>query len=250
MGLFAGARRWLGQYGGTAAVVLFCSSGAAMLFAWRDYMPTFTDASLIAAGAGALLWAVLAADATTRRRTWAGLAGFVAIEAAVFVRYANAVVLVVAVCQASRDAGVGLALAASWFSVWGLCATYTWTASPGLNTLQAARFYLSAVGAIALLGAWLAVRLAALAPVAVPGRVPMLARSRHRAALGALTSVAVVAAIVGLGIWNFSDMRGFGRGHVVRGPHGVIGVTHGGPPGGAPGRAPAGAGQPGQQPPG
>src|SRR5208282_5757134 len=42
LGLFFGARRWLGRYGGAAAVVLFCSSGAALLFAWRDYMPTFT----------------------------------------------------------------------------------------------------------------------------------------------------------------------------------------------------------------
>ncbi len=63
LGLFAGGRRWLGRYGGTAAVVLFCSSGAAMLFAWRDYMPTFTDAALIAAGTGALLWTVLATEA-------------------------------------------------------------------------------------------------------------------------------------------------------------------------------------------
>jgi len=52
LGLFFGARRWLGRYGGAAAVVLFCSSGAALLFAWRDYMPTFTDAALIAAGTG------------------------------------------------------------------------------------------------------------------------------------------------------------------------------------------------------
>lgn len=74
--LFAGAGRWLGQFGGAAAVGLYCSSGAALLFAWRDYMPTFTDASLIAAGAGALLWAVLAEDASARRRRWTGLAGF------------------------------------------------------------------------------------------------------------------------------------------------------------------------------
>jgi hypothetical protein len=44
VGLFFGARRWLGRFGGAAAVGLFCSSGAALLFAWRDYMPTFTDA--------------------------------------------------------------------------------------------------------------------------------------------------------------------------------------------------------------
>ena len=64
LGLFAGARRWLGRYGGAAAVGLFCSSGAALLFAWRDYMPTFSETALIAAGTGALLWAVLAAEAS------------------------------------------------------------------------------------------------------------------------------------------------------------------------------------------
>jgi hypothetical protein len=39
LGLFAGGRRWLGRFGGAAAVGLFCSSGAALLFARRDYMP-------------------------------------------------------------------------------------------------------------------------------------------------------------------------------------------------------------------
>jgi hypothetical protein len=74
LGLYFGGRRWLGRFGGVAAVGLYCSSGAAILFAWRDYMPTFTEASLIAAGTGALLWAVLAAEASTRRRTLAGIA--------------------------------------------------------------------------------------------------------------------------------------------------------------------------------
>jgi len=32
-------------------------------------MPTFTDASLIAAGAGALLWTMLATERTVRLRT-------------------------------------------------------------------------------------------------------------------------------------------------------------------------------------
>src|SRR5437764_3729200 len=67
-GLFIGARRWLGRFGGLAAVGLYCSSGAALAFAWRDYMPTFTDASLIAPGTGAVLWAVLATEASSRRR--------------------------------------------------------------------------------------------------------------------------------------------------------------------------------------
>jgi hypothetical protein len=97
VGLFAGARRWLGRWGGTWAVVLFCSSGAALAFAWRPTMPTFTDASLIAAGAGLLLWAMLAVERSARRRTVIGLLGFLALEAAVLVRYTNLVLLVVAV---------------------------------------------------------------------------------------------------------------------------------------------------------
>ncbi len=104
IGLFAGARRWLGRFGGAAAVGLYCSAGAAMLWGWRDYMPTFTDASLIAAGSGALLWAVLASEATVRRRTVVGLLGFFALEAATFTRYTDVVVLgcaVVAVLAAA-----------------------------------------------------------------------------------------------------------------------------------------------------
>src|SRR6201993_1129773 len=93
LGLFIGARRWLGRFGGLAAVGLYCSSGAALAFAWRDHMPTFTDASLIAAGAGAVLWAVLATEASSRRRSWAGLAGFAALELAPFVRYTNIAIL-------------------------------------------------------------------------------------------------------------------------------------------------------------
>jgi hypothetical protein len=104
-GLYFGARRWLGRFGGTAAVGLYCSSGTALMFAWRDYMPTFIDASLVAAGTGALLWAVLTAEKSARWRTWAGLAGFVALEAATFTRYTDIVVLccaVVAVIVARR----------------------------------------------------------------------------------------------------------------------------------------------------
>jgi len=298
LGLFFGARRWLGRYGGAAAVGLFCSSGAALLFAWRDYMPTFTDASLIAAGTGALLWVLTAGEAAARPRNWAGLLGFLAIEAAVFVRYTDIVVLGCAVLAvlaarwrrpasvppgaagwwlgsvavfgagvavfddlvyggpfrsgyppgeitfslgavgpnlrnmpahllqampmvllallalawilarwailrrasreqgaseqaraASLDVAVGLALAASWFSVWGLYAAYTWTTAPGLSSLQAVRFYLPAIGAISLLGAWLVTRL------------PL------RASLAAATTAAVATATFGLGIWSYTSMR-------------------------------------------
>jgi hypothetical protein len=117
LGLFAGARRWLGRWGGTWAVILFCSSGAALVFAWRATMPTFTDASLIAAGAGALLWAFLATERTIRLRTVIGLLGFVALEAAVLVRYTNVVLLVVAVLAALlvfRRAALPLRTVAWW----------------------------------------------------------------------------------------------------------------------------------------
>jgi hypothetical protein len=292
LGLFIGARRWLGRFGGPAAVGLYCSSGAALAFAWRDYMPTFTDASLIAAGSGALLWTILATDASSRLRTVAGLAGFLAIEIATFVRYTNIVVLGCAVVAAMvawrlrsarlplrtlcwwlasaavfgvgvaifddlvyggplttgyrpgevtfalgaigsnlrimpahlmqampmlvlglvalawitvrwvvlrrsggetgavvrRDLRVGLALAASWFAIWGLYSAYTWTTDPTSVTVQVVRFYVPALGAISLLGAWLVTR--------IPGR----------AWLAGLTSAVVISALFGLGVWSFYAM--------------------------------------------
>ncbi|MEP6642391.1 MAG: hypothetical protein ABJB93_10845 [Gaiellales bacterium] len=292
LALFFGARRWLGRFGGPAAVGLYCSSGATIAFAWRDYMPTFTDASLVAAGSGALLWSVLATEASSQRRTWVGLAGFLAIELATFVRYTNIVILgcaVVAVIvawslqsarlplrtpcwwlasvaafgagvavfddrvyggalktgypqgevtfaggaigpnlrimpahlirampmlalglialgwiilrwlvlrraggvvgtAANRDLCVALALAASWCAIWGLYSAYTWTTDPTSVTVQVVRFYLPAIGAISLLGAWLVTR--------IPGR------AWH----SALISTAVIAALFGLGVWAFHAM--------------------------------------------
>jgi len=294
LGLFAGARCWLGRFGGAAAVGLYCSSGAALLFAWRDYMPTFTGASLIAAGSGILLWALLATEASPRRRTWAGLAGFAAIEIATFVRYTDIVILgcaVVAVIVAwrrrgarlplrtlcwwlasvavfgasvaifddlvyggplssgyrfatgpsqvtfglgaigpnlrylpahliqampmlvlglaalawiitravtlkragaeslaRRDLWAALALAASWLAVWGVYSAYYWTNDPSGDTLQTVRFYVPAIGAISLLGAWLVTR--------IPGR----------AWLAGLTTAAVVTAMFVLGAWSFHAM--------------------------------------------
>jgi hypothetical protein len=293
LGLFIGARRWLGRFGGLAAVGLYCSSGAALAFAWRDHMPTFTDASLVAAGSGLLLWAMLATDASARRRTWVGLAGFLALELATFVRYTNIVILgcaVVAVIAAwwlraarlplrtlgrwlasvtvfgagvavfddrvyggplttgyqpgevtfglgaigpnlrimpahlirampmfvlalialtwiilrwlmlrragghaeevaRRDLWVGLALAAPWFAIWGLYSAYTWTTDPTTVTVQFVRFYVPALGAIALLGARLVTRV-------VTGR----------AWLAGLTTAAVTTAMFGLGVWSFYAM--------------------------------------------
>jgi hypothetical protein len=266
LGLFVGARRWLGPFGGAAAVGLYCSSGAALAFAWRDYMPTFTDTSLIAAGCGLLLWALLATEAGSPRRTWMGLTGFLALESATFVRYTNVVILACAVLavlaawrmraaalpprtlwwwlssvaafgigvaafdtvvyggplttgyqpgevtfalraigpnlrlmpthllqampvlvlgaasvlwivgrwailrRASGAAGfdvhedlrVALGLAATWLTIWGLYASYTWTTDLTNATVQVVRFYLPALGPIAILAAWLVTR--------VPGR--------------------------------------------------------------------------------
>ena len=79
-------------------------------------------------------------------------------------------------------------LAASWAAIWGLYATYTWTTFPGLSTLQSARFYVPALGAIALLGAWLLVR--------VPRQQP----------LAAITTVAICATLFWLGAGAFHDM--------------------------------------------
>ncbi len=290
LGLFTGARRWLGRFGGLAAVGLYCSSGAAMAFAWRDYMPTFTDASLVAAGVGLLLWAGLANDARPRRRTWTGLAGFAALELATFVRYTDIVILgcaVVTVLLAWRaarlplrmvcwwlgsvvvfggalaafddlvyggpltsgyqpgevtfslgaigpnlrlmpahlivampmlvlglialawiivrgltlvsdddrsgaevrsDLCVAVALAASWFAIWGLYTAYTWTNDPTNGSVSDVRFYVPAIGTISLLGAWLMTRL--------PGR----------GRLRGLIAAAIIAALFGLGVWAFYAM--------------------------------------------
>ena len=116
--LFCGARRWLGRWGGAAAVGLFCSSGAAILFAWRPTMASMIDASLVGAGAGALLWAILAGDAPQGRRTAVGLLGFVALEAAVFVRYTDVVFLacaVLAVLAARRSRLVSVPVRGQWW---------------------------------------------------------------------------------------------------------------------------------------
>ena len=116
--LFCGARRWLGRWGGAAAVGLFCSSGAAILFAWRPTMASMIDASLVGAGAGALLWAILAGDAPQGRRTAVGLLGFVALQAAVFVRYTDVVFLacaVLAVLAARRSRLVSVPVRGQWW---------------------------------------------------------------------------------------------------------------------------------------
>ena len=96
LALWFGARRWLGRWGGTFAVGAYCSTALAMVMAWRSTMPTFTDASLVAAGLGLLIWSVVAMDRTSRARTIVGSLAFFSFGLAVFVRYTNIVVLTVA----------------------------------------------------------------------------------------------------------------------------------------------------------
>jgi hypothetical protein len=126
---------------------------------------------------------------------------------------------------AGRDLAAGAALGASWLAVWALYATYEWTAAPELSMLQAARFYVPALGAISLLGAWLLVR--------VPPKIP----------LTAVTTLAVVTVLCGLGGWAFHDMYQHPFGPqmvVVHGPGGTVRLQPGpragvhGPGGGGP----------------
>jgi hypothetical protein len=87
-----------------------------------------------------------------------------------------------------RDLWVGLALAASWFAIWGLYSAYTWTTDPTSVSVQVVRFYLPALGAAALLGAWLVTR--------IPG-------PRR---LAGLISTAVVMVLFAQGVRAFHDM--------------------------------------------
>lgn len=310
--LFVGARRWLGQWGGSVAVLLFCTSGAALTFAWRPTMASFTDASLVAAGAGLLVWTMLAVEASARRRLVAGLGAFVALGLATVTRYTDVLELGVAVlavvvfarrarlpwttvaawlgvvaafgvlvlvfdslvyggpletgysaglitfslsailpnvahlpldlvevmpmaaagvvavgwiawralapewdpatahpwsvAERYRDAAVGGALALGWAAIWGLYLAYTWTEGQrvGSDPVHVVRFYLPALGLIALLGAWALVRF----PVAV--------------------WVGVVGALLGLGIASFHVMSAVGAAGPGPGGSGAGGLGSGG----------------------
>ncbi len=87
--------------------------------------------------------------------------------------------------------------------MWALYASYTWTAQPGGSTLQVARFYVPALGAISLLGAWLVTR---------------LPRRETLPAVSALACAAVVAAMFGIGVASFHQMVGspFGGARIIR----------------------------------
>ncbi len=89
---------------------------------------------------------------------------------------------------ARRDLWVGFVVAASWFALWGLYAAYTWTTDPTSVTVQVVRFYVPAIGAIALLGAWLVTRIPG--PSWLPG----------------LTAAAAITAMFVFGVGSFYAM--------------------------------------------
>ena len=90
--------------------------------------------------------------------------------------------------RARQDLWVALAVTSGWAAVWGLYATYTWTTDPTNFTVQVVRFYVPALGPIAILGAWLVTRL--------PGR-PWLTGG---------VSAAAVAVLFTQGVWAFHAM--------------------------------------------
>jgi hypothetical protein len=119
IGLWFGGRRWLGRWGGAFAVVMFCTSGAALAFAWRATMETFTDASLVAAGTGALVWCLLARESSQSRRRLVGVAGLLALALATWARYTDAIALIVAIAAigiVARRAGIAWRTLQIWAS--------------------------------------------------------------------------------------------------------------------------------------
>lgn len=121
-GLWLAGRRWLGEWGGAFTVVLFCSSGTLVTMLHEAYMPTSTEASLVAGGAGLVLWALLDGRGG-RRAVSAGTVGFLLLSAAVLVRYTAAVVLaVLAVAAVAWVLRRSSPLRARWLALWGVAA--------------------------------------------------------------------------------------------------------------------------------
>jgi hypothetical protein len=90
-GLYLGARRWIGPWAGFVASVCFLFTGASLAYGYRVTMPTFTEACLVAAALGLVVWSINN-DFSERGKGLASSLGFVLLGAAVFSRYTNAVI--------------------------------------------------------------------------------------------------------------------------------------------------------------
>ena len=131
-----------------------------------------------------------------------------------------------------RDALIAGILGGGWLGFWGLYLSYNWTAQMSAQShsaLHVIRFYLPALGLIALLGAWLLAR---------------LVRMRMRA--GAWSVAAILLALVLAGSWSYQIPVTTAAGPGGRLAGGAL-PQGAGPPGslGTPPRAPTGRGYPG-----
>jgi hypothetical protein len=95
VGLFLGARKWLGPRGGLLSVILFLFNGAALAFGLRFTMPTFTEACFIAGASGFILWSLLEQRFVFERSVVSSIA-LALLGLATFSRYTNVGVLVIA----------------------------------------------------------------------------------------------------------------------------------------------------------
>jgi len=96
VGMWFGGRRWLGEWGGTFAIGVYCSTPLAIVMAWRSTMPSFTDASLIALGLGLVIWTVFSIEKPATHRIVIGAFAFFSLSLATLVRYTNIVALIIA----------------------------------------------------------------------------------------------------------------------------------------------------------
>ena len=190
--------------------------------------------------------AVIVLAATLARRAWTSTRRIDSDTPAVDA--ADAEVSPTVPSRLAIDTWTAALLVGTWLALWGLYAAYQWTTTmnggPSGSVYPTVRFYLPALGAIALLVAWLLARL----PVAV--------------------GLVALVALFGFGVREFVDMTnsrwaqmsfgngpgGFGGPMDGRPPGGMTGPPagerpDGAPPSGGPGPRP-GAGDRPQMPPG
>ena len=118
-GIFLGARKWLGPGGGFVASVCFLFTGASLTFGYRITMPTFTEACLIAAALGVLLWSCSLTPKPTLK-SWSSSIAFFLLGCAVFSRYTNFVIylgVLIVLLAYRKKFGFGADAVYKWLSV-------------------------------------------------------------------------------------------------------------------------------------